>query len=67
MSRNDTSRLPAEQTYGGPGVERWGPYREPSSLFSGWKLAALAVLAAGAWAAYAYGPDVRRYLKMHSM
>jgi|GEM_PF-6067887 len=34
---------------------------------TGWLLAGVAVLALGALAAYHFGPDVRRYIKMEMM
>jgi hypothetical protein len=42
--------------------------REPGSGSTpGWLIAGIAVVALGAWAAYHFGPDFRRYIKMERM
>ena len=40
---------------------------EPHGLSTGWLMVGMAAVALGAWAAYHFGPDFRRYIKMERM
>jgi hypothetical protein len=44
---------------------RWS--EEAGGLSTGWAVAGLAAVALGAWMAYHFGPDLRRYVKMERM